>query len=48
MNSGTEPLYVIDGIAIYTDKMGAYNKAGTGDMAASPMANINPNDIRCV
>ena len=22
MNSGTEPLYVIDGIAIYTDKMG--------------------------
>ena len=31
MNSGTEPLYVIDGIAIYTDKMGAYNKAGTGD-----------------
>ena len=30
MNSGTEPLYVIDGIAIYTDKMGAYNKAGTG------------------
>ena len=38
MNSGTEPLYVIDGIAIYTDKMGAYNKAGTGDMAASPPA----------
>ena len=48
MNSGTEPLYVIDGIAIYTDKMGAYNKAGTGDMAASPMANINPNDIESI
>ena len=45
MNSGTEPLYVI---AIYTDKMGAYNKAGTGDMAASPMANINPNDIESI
>ncbi|WP_102408277.1 SusC/RagA family TonB-linked outer membrane protein [Parabacteroides bouchesdurhonensis] len=48
VNSGTEPLYVVDGIAIYTDKMGGYSKAGSGDLAASPLANINPNDIESV
>ncbi|MDH6356936.1 TonB-dependent receptor [Parabacteroides sp. PF5-9] len=47
-NSGTEPLYVIDGVAVYTEKMGTYNAAGSGDMAASPMANINPNDIESI
>lgn len=45
INSGTEPLYVVDGIAIYTDKMGAYKGAGSGQMSSSPIANINPNDI---
>lgn len=48
VNSGTEPLYVVDGIAIYTDKMGGYSKAGSGDMAASPLANMNPNDIESI
>lgn len=48
VNSGTEPLYVIDGIAIYSDKMGVNSAAGSGDMAASPMANINPNDIESI
>ena len=47
-NSGTEPLYVIDGIAIYSDKMGVNSASGSGDMAASPMANINPNDIESI
>ena len=45
VNSGTEPLFVVDGIAIYTDKMGGYSDAGRGDMASSPLANMNPNDI---
>jgi len=48
VNSGTEPLYVIDGIAIYSDKMGVNSASGSGDMAASPMANINPNDIESI
>ena len=48
VNSGTEPLYVIDGIAIYSDKMGVNSTTGSGDMAASPMANINPNDIESI
>lgn len=48
VNSGTEPLFVIDGIAIYTDKLGSYSQAGSGEMAASPLANINPSDIESV
>lgn len=47
-NSGTEPLYVIDGIPMYTDKLGVYSAAGDGDLAASPLANINPNDIESI
>lgn len=43
INSGTEPLYVVDGIPIYTDRVGAWS-----DMEVSPMANINPNDIESV
>lgn len=45
INSGTEPLYVVDGIAIYTDKMGVNKEPGHGQMSSSPLANINPNDI---
>lgn len=45
VNSGTEPLFVVDGIVIYTDKMGVTQKEGQGQMSASPLANINPNDI---
>lgn len=48
VNSGTEPLYVVDGIAIYTDKMGSNQKEGEGQMSASPLANINPNDIESI
>ncbi|GHT28841.1 SusC/RagA family TonB-linked outer membrane protein [Bacteroidia bacterium] len=43
INSGTEPLYVVDGIPIYTDKMGAWS-----GMEVSPIANINPNDIESI
>ncbi|MDR1331245.1 MAG: TonB-dependent receptor [Tannerella sp.] len=42
-NSGTEPLFVVDGVPIYTDQMG-----GWLDMEISPMANINPNDIESI
>ncbi|MDR1780236.1 MAG: TonB-dependent receptor [Tannerella sp.] len=42
-NSGTEPLFVIDGIPIFTDKVGGWT-----DMEVSPMANINPNDIESI
>jgi TonB-linked SusC/RagA family outer membrane protein len=42
-NSGTEPLFVVDGVPIYTDEMG-----GWSGMEVSPMANINPNDIESV
>jgi TonB-linked SusC/RagA family outer membrane protein len=43
INSGTEPLYVVDGIPIYTDKMGAWD-----GMEISPIANISPNDIESI
>ncbi|MEG1587526.1 MAG: SusC/RagA family TonB-linked outer membrane protein [Bacteroidales bacterium] len=48
INSGTEPLYVIDGMPMFTDKLGSYSGVGTGQMAASPLANINPNDIESI
>lgn len=42
-NSGTEPLFVVDGVPIYTDQMG-----GWVGMEVSPLANINPNDIESI
>ncbi|MEG0948438.1 MAG: SusC/RagA family TonB-linked outer membrane protein, partial [Bacteroidales bacterium] len=48
VNSGTEPLYVIDGMPMFTDKLGQYSGEGSGQMAASPLANINPNDIESI
>ena len=48
VNSGTEPLYVIDGMPMFTDKLGQYSQSGSGQMAASPLANINPNDIESI
>lgn len=48
VNSGTEPLYVVDGIAIYTDKMGVNKEPGSGQMSSSPLANINPGDIESI
>jgi TonB-linked SusC/RagA family outer membrane protein len=48
INSGTEPLYVIDGIPMFTDKLGTYSAEGSGQLSASPLANINPNDIESI
>ncbi|MEG1616279.1 MAG: TonB-dependent receptor [Bacteroidales bacterium] len=48
VNSGTEPLYVIDGVPMFTDKLGTYAATGSGQMSASPLANINPNDIESI
>lgn len=48
VNSGTEPLYVIDGIPMFSDKLGTYSASGSGQMAASPLANMNPNDIESI
>ena len=48
VNSGTEPLYVIDGMPMFTDKLGSYSASGSGQLSASPLANINPNDIESI
>jgi len=48
VNSGVEPLYVVDGMPIYSDKLTALSGSDNGDMAVSPLANINPSDIESV
>ncbi len=48
INSGTEPLYVIDGMPMFTDRIGMYSAEGSGQLSASPLANINPNDIESI
>jgi len=47
-NSGTEPLFVIDGVPMFTDRVGHNSAAGDGEMAASVLANLNPNDIESI
>ena len=42
LNSGTQPLYVIDGIPMNSDELGLSSGAGVG---YSPLATLNPNDI---
>lgn len=41
-NSGTQPLYVIDGVPITTGRYGMRESEGS---TINPLANINPNDI---
>ena len=48
VNSGLEPLYVVDGMPIFSDKLSALYGDDNGDMAVSPLANINPSDIESV
>ena len=48
INSGLEPLYVVDGMPIFSDKLTALSGTDNGDMAVSPLANINPADIESV
>ena len=46
INSGSEPLYVIDGFPIYPDNS-AYG-AGGARQATNILASINPNDIQSI
>ena len=46
INSGSEPLYVIDGFPIYPDNS-AYG-AGGNRQATNVLASINPNDIQSI
>ncbi|MDN3670319.1 SusC/RagA family TonB-linked outer membrane protein [Echinicola jeungdonensis] len=46
INSGSEPLYVVDGFPIYPNN-GAYS-AGGNRQSANVMASINPNDIESI
>lgn len=42
LNSGTQPLYVIDGVPVSSDEMGISRGSGVG---ISPLASLNSNDI---
>jgi TonB-linked SusC/RagA family outer membrane protein len=46
ISSGTEPLYVIDGMVVYQDIAGI--GSGRSGNSLNPMANLNPNDIESV
>lgn len=46
INSGSEPLYVVDGFPIYPDN-GAYS-AGGNRQPTNILASINPNDIQSI
>ncbi|MGL4491424.1 MAG: SusC/RagA family TonB-linked outer membrane protein, partial [Tannerellaceae bacterium] len=48
VNSGTEPLYVIDGMPYFSDKVGMNSGVGSGQQASSPLASINPADIESI
>uniref|UniRef100_UPI0040270AB6 SusC/RagA family TonB-linked outer membrane protein n=1 Tax=Prevotella sp. TaxID=59823 RepID=UPI0040270AB6 len=45
ISSGTQPLYVIDGMPMNSDKEGAYSGEGN---YLDPMASVNPEDIETV
>lgn len=45
LNSGTQPLYVIDGVPVNSDADGM---SSSGNNFMDPMASINPNDIENV
>lgn len=46
VSSGTEPLYVIDGMVIYQDIAGI-GSGRTGN-SLNPLANLNPNDLESI
>lgn len=49
INSGTEPLYIVDGIPIYQDVSGfASNQSGGAGQGQNPLADLNPSDIESV
>lgn len=45
VSSGTEPLYVIDGMPMYSDSYSALNPKGNGASFISPLASISSEDI---
>ena len=46
ISSGTEPLYVVDGMIVFQDISGI--ASGRTGNALNPLANLNPNDIESV
>lgn len=46
ISSGTEPLYVIDGMIIFQDIAGI--AGGRSNNTLNPLANLNPNDIESI
>ncbi|MFN4144502.1 MAG: SusC/RagA family TonB-linked outer membrane protein [Runella sp.] len=46
ISSGTEPLYVIDGMIVFQDIAGI--AGGRSNNSLNPLANINPNDIESI
>lgn len=47
ITSGSEPLYVIDGVPIYNDNKSVPG-VGSGRVAPNPLAAINPQDIQSI
>lgn len=49
IGAGTEPLYVIDGIPVYSDNS-TYRPGGTAELgqSANALSSINPNDIESI
>ena len=49
INSGTEPLYIIDGIPVYQNVNGnTFEQTGGAAIGQNPLADINPNDIQSI
>lgn len=48
LNSGTEPLYVIDGVPMYTSNVLSYGESESSALGVNPLANINAADIESV
>ena len=46
ISSGTEPLYVIDGLPVFQDISGI--AGGRSNNTLNPLANLNPNDIESI
>lgn len=45
LNSGSEPLYIVDGVPIQTEALTKLNNGGT---SMNPLADIDPNDIQSI
>ena len=46
ISSGTDPLYIVDGMPIYSDRNGLSNSTSAANQ--SPLSTINPNDIESI